>query len=257
MFNFDELTAAVVGGVLFAQSTQSRTETQTFPPGAATRIPPWSRIVSSSHLLNLSDAATTSNLKVTVKTVPPADVSIPLVPFRLTYHDLHIPPGQTSSFGAECDVATAYQSTMGVPLTGDLYYVLPHFHGLGSGFGLELIGGARDGEVIYSYDSAMAEEAWGQTFFEPVHLGGTDGATGFKFHCEFTSDREVEVGWGIGDQEMCVMLGFAHMDMLFEAYVGDATGMAAGNVNGVETFTGPCQFLGVPYDPDKGGGEPR
>lgn len=49
---YDQLTAALAGGVLYAQSTQATHEVQAFGPGTAIRIPPRSRILSSIHILN-------------------------------------------------------------------------------------------------------------------------------------------------------------------------------------------------------------
>src|SRR2546423_1276977 len=43
--DFMEVQAALLGGYLFAQSTQSHDETQTLPNGAAIRIPPHSRLI--------------------------------------------------------------------------------------------------------------------------------------------------------------------------------------------------------------------
>lgn len=49
---YSQLTAALAGGVLYAQSTQATHEVQRFPNGAAVRVPPYSRIIGDVHLLN-------------------------------------------------------------------------------------------------------------------------------------------------------------------------------------------------------------
>jgi hypothetical protein len=46
--DFSELVAALLGGYLFALSTQSLDETQRLPAGSAIRIPPYSRVIGSS-----------------------------------------------------------------------------------------------------------------------------------------------------------------------------------------------------------------
>jgi hypothetical protein len=253
---FDELTAAVAGGVLFAQSTQAQSEAQVFPDGVAVRIPPYSRVIASTHLLNITDGPLTTDLRVHIDTIPTKSVAHKLVPFRLTYHDLHIPPNADSGFEMSCDIATAYQNAMGKPIDMDLWYVLPHAHVLADQFELKVIGGARDGEVVYTHDQFTPGESWGETFAQPLHFGGADGATGLHYQCGFHNPRAVEVGWGIGDQEMCVMLGFAETDAAFEAYVDDGTGAAEAPVGGRDMFTGPCAFLVVPFDQTKGGGTP-
>src|SRR3954471_577262 len=85
---FDELVAALEGGYLFALSTQSHAETQTLPTGSAIRIPPYSRIIGSSHLLNSTDNDVTSTMHLELKTLPPDDVAAKLAPARISYHDL-------------------------------------------------------------------------------------------------------------------------------------------------------------------------
>ena len=49
---YSQLTAALQGGVLYAQSTQATREVQKFPDGVVVRIPPRSRIISDVHVLN-------------------------------------------------------------------------------------------------------------------------------------------------------------------------------------------------------------
>src|SRR5690349_16692500 len=100
--NFSELVAALLGGYLFALSTQSHDEAQTLPAGSAIRIPPYSRVIGSSHLLNASDAAVTTTMHLAIHTIPPDQVQAKLAPARITYHDLKLDPVSRSAFTAEC-----------------------------------------------------------------------------------------------------------------------------------------------------------
>src|SRR5262249_26720944 len=54
---FDTGVSGLVGGVVFAQSTQATHEVQHFPSGAALVIPPRSRIVGNVHALNLTSGS--------------------------------------------------------------------------------------------------------------------------------------------------------------------------------------------------------
>src|ERR1043165_9451695 len=101
--NFSELVAGLEGGFLFALSTQSTGETQSLPAGSAIRIPPYSRIIGSSHLLNTSDDPVTTTLHLAIKTIPPSQVVAKLAPARISYHDLHIEPSAHSAFTTECE----------------------------------------------------------------------------------------------------------------------------------------------------------
>lgn len=246
---FDELGAAVAGGVLFAQSTQSKDETQKFPDGVAVRIPPYSRIVGSTHLLNTTGAKLETSLSMTVTTIPKADVKVTLVPFRLTYADLHIPPMSSAQFTASCDLKTA--STAG-PWGMNLYYVLPHYHKLGAGFTLSTLGGPDDGKELDSI-TGFNGEARGKVFDPPIDM---TAASGFTFSCSFHNPTTSEVVWGIGDQEMCEMLGFADSKLVYDASVGDGQNMVGATQNGVVMNTGPCSILSLPWDPNKAGGTP-
>ncbi len=239
--NYSELEAAIAGGVLFAQSTQATKEVQRFPDGVAIRLPPRARIIGGTHLLNTTPDMVTTSLEMNIYTVPKAEVTVPLAPFRLTYSDLAIAPQAETRFTGECDFDEQHQMALGTPLAMDLYWVLPHFHELGSLFRLEVFGGPNDGQEIFQVEGFNAE-ARGRGFNPPIDMSG---ANGFRFTCGFTNPRSAEVGWGIGDQEMCVMLGFARSDLLYDANV-EADSQQTGTTEGAGQFSGPCRMLAVP-----------
>ena len=248
---FDEVVAALLGGVLFAQSTQSTSEVQQFPPGAGIRIPPYSRIIASTHLLNFADTPITTASTITINSLPEAEISIKLTPFRLTYHDLHLSPEAVSNFYTSCDVASEYQARIGEPMQFTLYYVLSHYHTLGTAFRLGVTGGAMDGVQIYERVGEAGGDSLGHGFDPPLEL---HDFTGLTYGCEFDNPRSVEVGWGIGDQEMCVMLGFAETKMAFVTDVNRGEGQVVGTQDGVVQNTGPCSLTGFPWYHDKEGG---
>jgi len=242
---YSELQAAVAGGVLFAQSTQAKRQVQKFPEGVAVRLPPHARIIGGTHLLNTSDEPFNTTVELSIHTLPESDVQVPLAPFRLSYLDLTIPPQSVSAFSGECDVATAINKGPG-PLDMDLYYVMPHYHSLGNAFRLEVFGGPDDGKKLFEI-GAFDGEAHGAPFDPPISMAE---AKGFRFTCGFENPRNVEVGWGIGDQEMCVMLGFTRADWAFDASV--LAGDAAGTKDGVRQFTGACGVLPLEFERGKG-----
>jgi hypothetical protein len=252
---FDENAAAVVGGVVFAQSTQIAYEVQYLPTGTAIRIPPYSRIIGAVHLLNYGAEAQTTHAQMTLHTMKKAEVETPLTPFRLTYSALTLPPKMESEFTGECDLREDYSDLTGKDLDISLYYALPHFHGLGTSFSLEVLGGEKDGDVIFE-QSGFGLDPYGRTFAEPIDL---TGAHGIRFSCGYFNPREESVGWGIGDQEMCVMLGFVSGEMAFSAVVSEGTvltDMDSATPETVVQNAGPCSILSFPFDPNKGGGLP-
>jgi len=218
---FNELGAAVAGGVLYAQSTQTDVEIQQFLDGAALEIRPFSRIVGWTHLLNVTDEALETGARMQLGVLDAADVTTPLSPFRFNYGDLRIPPGSVAQHEGDCDLDSVHQQVLGGPLELKLHYVLPHYHALGSAFRLEVSGGAHDGEVLFEIEDTYGEPL-GRTFAEPVDLGALD-ATGMRFSCTHDNPTNAQVGFGIGDQEMCVMLGFAETELSFDGAVSLTT----------------------------------
>lgn len=246
---FHEIDAALAGGVLYAQSTQVKRELQKFQAGAAVRIPPRSRIITVTHLLNYLPDTLTTGLRLTIHTLPRAEVVTPLSPGQLVYSDLAIPGKATSTFGGTCDMATTYASLFdGKPLDVKLHYVLPHYHDLGDGFEVRLVGGPRDGEKIVDLGS-YSTDPFGFAFDPPIDM---TGATGLSFKCRYRNPRDATVHWGIGDQEMCEALLFFESPMAFTAGVTKTlseTTVPDGEDAGVREFTGECGVIGFPFDP--------
>jgi hypothetical protein len=212
---FSEIAAAIDGTVLFAQSTQAREEVQKLPEGVVIKIPPNHKVIGSLHLLNIAPRELTTGLRMQLDAVHPGDVDTVVTPFRLTYQDLDIPANSETRFSADCNIAGRYEGNTDEPFDIKLYWVLPHYHELGNYFNLEILGGERDGEQLFELAGFNAE-ANGQAFSPPVEMSG---ANGFRFSCGFDNPRAESVGWGIGDQEMCVMLGFVEGSALIDATV--------------------------------------
>ena len=240
--DYDQLSAALEGGVLYAQSTQAPREVQKFPDGAAVRVPARSRIISDVHLLNTTSSPITGHAQLTIYPIAEDAVTVRLAPFHMTYEALAIPPHATSRFTGECDLQNAFEAALDGPIDMRVFYALPHTHALGSRFFLEVMGGPLDGTSLLDV-RGFNGEARGQAYDPPVDLAGM---TGLRFGCEFENPRSETVGWGFGDQEMCEMLGFAEMGLAFESRVSEAN--PAATEDGMPGFTGPCSTLAFRWD---------
>lgn len=238
---FSEISAAVDGTVLFAQSTQAREEVQSLPEGVVIKVPPNHKVIGSLHLLNIAPRELTTGLRMQLDIIHPDDVDTVVTPFRLSYLDLDIPAESETRFTGECNIAEKYEQSTGEPFDMKLYWVLPHYHELGNYFKLEIIGGQRDGEQLFELAGFNAE-ANGQEFNPPVDLSG---ATGLRFTCGFDNPRSESVGWGIGDQEMCVMLGFADMSAMIDASVAGGNHVVEER-DGIVYQEGSCGTLVLP-----------
>jgi len=240
--NYDQLTAAVQGGVIYAQSTQATREVQKFPDGAAVRIPPHSRIIGDVHLLNTGTQPVTGHAELTIYAVPEETLTAKLAPFHLTYDTLAIPPLSRSRFSGTCDLTADWLNATDGPVSMKLYYGLPHTHKLGVRFFLQAVGGARDGEMLLDVEGFNGE-ARGTYYDPPVDL---TGITGLRFGCEFENPRDEVVAWGFGDREMCEMLGFIESPVAFESRIEEV--IPDGTEGAMQLFTGSCGNLLLPWE---------
>lgn len=242
---FDEVGAAIAGTVLFAQSTQSFVEQQRTRDGAVIKIPPRHKVVAGTHLLNVGPAEVSTQLFMTLGLVHPLDVEVILTPFRLSYLDLDIPALSKSHFTGICnDLGERYKNATGNPIDIKLHYVLPHFHYLGNYFNLTFEGGSFAGEPVYVLDGFNGE-ANGHVYNPPLDL---TGVTGVRYTCGYDNWRDVNVGWGNGDQEMCVMLGLAESKIMFDGTVTGGTA-AVGMDGDVIKYEGSCALLTIAKNP--------
>ena len=247
---FSEVEAADSGGVLFAQSTQVVSEVQAFPPGVAVRIPPYSRIIGATHVLNYHAEPLTTGLRMTLQPIRESEVQVKMTPFRLSYLDLNIPAGAKADFTGDCEFRSTYEAVADTALDMQIYYLLPHYHALGDGFSLDIIGGPDDGKRIFELGT-FSPEPFGLGFDQPVDLSE---AQGLRFTCSYHNTLKKKVSWGIGDDEMCVLLGFADARLALDMSVIETTETVS--EDGRLKSTGPCIIFPVPFDQNKPGGTP-
>lgn len=193
---FEQVSAGAVGGVFFAQSTQSREDLQRFPEGAAFRMPAHVRIIGNVHALNVTSETLETSIGIQVFGLAESDLRIELQPMAFTNLALEIAPAMTTHARMQCAVP---QSDF------EVYYVLPHFHALGLAMSLDAVGGPQDGEQIWRSRGTYGEPL-GETFDPPLAI---TGATGLGITCEYQNASDRSIGYGVGDQEMCVILIYA------------------------------------------------
>ncbi len=209
---FDQAVAALKGGVLFAQSTQSQHDIQTFPPGAVIQIPAHSKLVSTIHLLNTSDQAVTLNPVITLVPILESAVTIKLAGVSFEDHALGLPPNKQSKFTVDCDLQPQWDllranGSVTAPAPDfKLYYALAHYHALGTGMSIEALAADDTTSSTIFETSAQIGDALGGTLDPPFSMNGNSH---LRFSCDFYNNTANTVGWGIGDQEMCVFLAFS------------------------------------------------
>jgi hypothetical protein len=238
---YTELDAAISGTVLFAQSTQSRLESQELPQGVVVKLPPGSKIVAGVHLLNLGSAELETELRMSLELVHPRTVEVVVAPFRFSYVDLDIPAKQRSRFTGDCGFVDDYADAVGGPVDLKLYWVQPHTHYLGDTFTVDIVGGPEDGRRLLDRVGFDAGPG-GRVFDPPVDFSQ---AQGLRIGCGYDNWLDKDIGWGIGDQEMCVMLGLADSRAIMDMSVQSKSEIVGTDAD-VLLHEGPCQVLAVP-----------
>jgi len=244
---FDQATAALRGGVLFAQSTQSPHDVQSFPVGVALKIPAHSKLVAQIHLLNASESALTLHPTIALTPMREASVITTLAAMSFENHALGLPPQSQSAFVQDCDLAPEWtilqgqgQVTTATP-NFSIYYALAHYHTMGTELTIEAVKPDGTATTVFSTTNHVGD-ALGSTIDPPFSMA--DGYTRLRYTCSYYNNTDAQVNWGIGNQEMCVFLAFS--DSTFDWGGGEPTDSAPGsgqNVNGVMTFSHPCQVF--------------
>jgi hypothetical protein len=240
--NYNEEVAAAFGGVLFAQSTQAPHEVQAFPPGVAVKIPARSKIVAQVHLLNAQDTAVhlSPNLKITEIAEPQVTTLLSGISFE--DHALGLPSHQQSRFSVECDLAPLHNQRYHRDPDFKLYYALAHYHTLGTGLSLEAI--KPDGTATTVFTTSHRA---GDTLGGPIDpTFDMTGYTKLRMSCDYYNPRDTTVGWGVGDQEMCVFLAFSDSTSNWGGgTLDDMPGDPTIIDNGVMSYTSGCQVFAL------------
>ncbi len=239
---YEEIAAATAGTVLFAQSTQSWVETQALGQGVVIKIPPRSRIVGSVHLLNLSAHSVSTDLWLTLELLHPRFVRTVVTPMRFSFLDLRIEPLGETRHTADCAVGQVLAAADPTALSLKVHYVLPHFHALGNYFSF-----AESSEPPLFELAGFDADANGRVFDPPVEVADVPW---LRFECGYDNWRSEAVGWGIGDQEMCVMLLLVESDWIIETAV--PASMPVYVEDEITYVTGECGVLLAPKSPLQG-----
>jgi hypothetical protein len=231
--NFDIVQAGLSGGVLFAQSTQTLHDEQTFQAGAAFVVPRHARFIGDIHLVNAGDAALQTAITLSVKTIPKNEVAVKLHATALMYQPLALPPMAKSRFTARCNVAA---TNNGQTLDFKVYYALPHYHGYGRGMDVGASGGPMGDTTIFQNATPIGG-ALGKTFVPPIDVAGS---TEFTFSCDYDNTTTNPIYWGNAGGEMCMMLAFTDSPYRWTAQVDTGNAVVGTDGNGTILNEGPC-----------------
>ncbi len=239
---YDQTAAGVLGGVFFAQSTQSEHEVQKFPDGVALVLPPRSRLIAQLHLLNNNDEDLTLSPTIGYRAIDESDVATRLQSVSFEYHPLGLPPRKQSRFRVECDLAPRHQDLLGRAPDFNIYYALAHYHEHATGLSIEAVRPDGSAETIYSTENNVGDVLGGP--IDPTF--SMAGFTKLRLTCDYYNSTDATVRYGNGGGEMCIFNAFS--DSSF-AWAGGAldTGPVGTPVDvaGVATFTQPCSVYAI------------
>lgn len=239
---YDEAVIGIEGSVLFAQSTQAEHEIQRFPPGVALEIPPRSRIVAGTHLLNSGDE--TFSVPLSLGITPIAEPTQILSAFALTNESIRLPQQRNSRFTMECDFESTYRNLTGKSLDFSFFYGLAHYHELGTGITIDAVRADGSSEPIFQTTTRIGDILGGP--IEPTFA--MDGFTKVRFSCNFYNPRNETVGWGVGDQEMCTILAFTDSEYTWGGGVLNrtTTPLSTFDEGAYVESTYPCALIAAP-----------
>lgn len=234
---YNEAVAALYGGVLFAQSTQAPHEIQAFPPGVAVKLPARTKIVAQVHLLNTGDTPLALAPTIALTRLPATAVATELAGISFQNQALALPANRGSKFTLECDLAEEHRRALGRDPDFHIYYALAHYHALGTRLTLDAVRADGSTTAVYTTD-AQVGDTLGGPIDPPFDM---TGYAKLRFACEFYNPRASVVGWGVGDQEMCVFLAFSDSTFTFGGGVNGEEPPQNETVVGNELhYTNPC-----------------
>lgn len=186
------------GSVLFGSSTQfAGTEWQRFPEGMGYRVRDDQEIVARLHYINASNATITVAPIYRWYTIAEAALKTELAPFAWDYREIRLPPKRETTLTGRC----LFLDPMHV------VSVLPHMHALGTRFTAGFLGGPRDGQLWLDSKGYDPDQGVLRQFEPAIDLGQAHGAT---FACTWNNTFDKEIEYGVGDDEMCVLFGYAY-----------------------------------------------
>ncbi len=197
----DSGTDVLAGGaVLFGSSTQIQgDEWYSFPEGYGYRVREGHEIVARMHYLNAGDTPITIAPVYEWFTIDESKVVEELAPIFWQYAGFEIAPGSQLTVTGEC--------FFGLPEHPmHVLTLLPHMHKLGRSLSAELIGGTFDGLRFLDSLGYDPENGVLAQYQPPVDFSDADG---LRFSCTWQNTNDFPVFEGIGENEMCMVFGYA------------------------------------------------
>ena len=179
---------------VFIAGAMSQTSDYRFPAGTALRLPASMSIDVNVHYVNRTAGEIPGEAYANLSTVPLSQVQNVAQTLNLSNTNITLPAGKTTTLSK---TFTMSQTTTIIMLTS-------HMHALGTRFQIAIVGGARDGEIVY--DNTDWEHPQQLTFTTPIVLQKGQGLKSI-ITWNNTTDHTVTFGLQSTD-EMGIVFGY-------------------------------------------------
>ncbi|MES2178146.1 MAG: hypothetical protein V4550_09800 [Gemmatimonadota bacterium] len=183
-----------MGYHVFFAGSMTQQSNYVFPAGTALKLPADAAIDLNVHYANHTNSQIPGEAYVNLYTIPAAQVVHPLSTLNLTNMDLNLPAGQVTV--VQKDFRFDKQTTV-TALTS-------HMHARGTKFQIKIVGGARDGELVY--ENTDWEHPRIVTYATPIVLAKNEGLRSIVTYNNTTTKA---IAFGLtSDEEMDIIFGY-------------------------------------------------
>jgi hypothetical protein len=206
---FNTQSFANMSGRIFLIGSQLKTETIEFPPGMAMRLPATWLLDLNSHYTNGSRDTTRGEVLLNLHSTTPDKVKTYVQPLELGFYNLSLLPRREkiveTTFLVGTSIRTQNQDRFASKDTLiNLIGVTSHTHRMGRKYVIQIVGGQRNGEVIYTCTNWLNPPL--VHFQTPIVLRRGEG---LKSIVTYFNDTDVPVSFGFrSTDEMNFIFGY-------------------------------------------------
>ncbi len=196
--SFNALTVASVLNQRFVAGTQLKDSDYHFPEGVALRIPTDAGFDLNSHYVNRTDEVKAGEVSINLHTVPKSEVRHVARNIFESYQDFRLPPQEVTTVERQ----SIFDERM------NIFQLTSHAHQFMEEFEIYLVGGPRDGELVYFTNDW--EHPPLLSFDPPIVLEPGQGLRSVATYNN-TTDRTLRFGL-LSEDEMMIVFGAFYTD---------------------------------------------
>ncbi len=196
--SFNGATIASVLNQRFVAGTQLKDSDYLYPEGVALKIPADAGFDINSHYVNRTSEVRTGEVSINLHTIPKSEVRHIAENIFESYQDFILPPQQVT----QVERQSIFDERM------HIFQLTSHAHQFMQEFEIYIVGGPRDGELIYFTDDW--EHPPLLTFDPPITLESGQGLRAVATY-DNTTDRTLRFGL-LSEDEMMIIFGAFYTD---------------------------------------------